>query len=77
MHGEGDKAAVHLTDRECEVLTMVSQGLSSKQVAARLGIAPRTVDTYIEHIRLKIGAANRSHMIALAVAGRLLTVAEK
>ncbi|MBB5713266.1 response regulator transcription factor [Sphingomonas aerophila] len=64
--------AVHLTAREGDVLRMVGAGRSSKQIAAALGIAPKTVETYIEHIKLKMGATNRSHMAALAVAWGLL-----
>ena len=69
-------APVHLTTRETEVVQLIGGGLSSKQVAARLGIAPRTVETYIEHVRLKMNATNRSHMVALAVADRLIEVGD-
>ncbi len=69
-------ACARLTTREIEVVQLVCAGLSSKQVAARLGIAPRTVETYIEHVRLKMSATNRSHMVALAVADQLVTVSD-
>ncbi len=51
---------------------MVSAGLSSKHIAAQLRITPKTVDAYIEHIRMKIGATNRVHMAALAFSLGLL-----
>ena len=54
----------------------MGSGLSSKQIAADLGIAPRTVESYIEHIRLKMGANNRSHMTALAVARGLIDLGD-
>ena len=66
--------SMHLTAREIDVLQLVCTGLSSKQIAVRLGIAPRTVETYIEHVRLKMCASNRSHMAALAVAEQLIMV---
>ena len=72
MSQDGQGPLPHLTAREIEVLRMVSAGHSSKHIAAALGIAPKTVDTYVEHIRMKMGAANRSHMTALAISEGLL-----
>lgn len=68
--------SVHLTTREYDVLRMVGAGRSSKQIAASLGIAPKTVETYIDHIKLKMGATNRSHMTALAVTLGLLDLSD-
>ncbi len=77
MDQHPEPTASHLTVREVEVLRMVGAGLSSKHIGYRLGIAPKTVDTYVEHIRMKLGAANRSHMIALAIGGGLLDTADR
>ena len=49
-----------LTAREVDVLRLVSRGLSSKEVAARLVISPKTARNHIEHIYAKIGASNRA-----------------
>jgi DNA-binding NarL/FixJ family response regulator len=38
-----------LTPRECEVLRLVGEGLTNRQVARRLGIAPGTVRSHLEH----------------------------
>ena len=56
-----------LSAREQEILELVAVGLSAKEVAGELGIAPRTVDSHIEHIRLKLGARNRVQMVAKAL----------
>jgi HD-GYP domain-containing protein (c-di-GMP phosphodiesterase class II) len=48
-----------LTPREVEVLGMVARGLTSKQIAERLYITPKTVGHHIGHIYMKIGASNR------------------
>ena len=56
-----------LTTREHEVLEFVAQGMSAKEVAQEVKIAPRTVERHIENIRLKIRARNRTHMISLAI----------
>jgi HD-GYP domain-containing protein (c-di-GMP phosphodiesterase class II) len=49
-----------LTAREIEVLKLLALGLSNKQIAARLVIAPKTVGNHIEHIYTKIGATSRA-----------------
>jgi LuxR family transcriptional regulator of spore coat protein len=64
-----------LTARENQVLELVAQGLSAKQVAQEIDIAPRTVERHIENVRLKIRARNRTHMVTLAMELGLLHVA--
>lgn len=61
-----------LTKREIEILKLVASGLSAKEAAKELLIAPRTVERHIDHIRLKTRARNRSHMVALALRQGLL-----
>ncbi|MEV6909919.1 LuxR C-terminal-related transcriptional regulator [Amycolatopsis sp. NPDC051071] len=48
-----------LTKRETEIAHVVAEGLTNQEIAARLGIARRTVDTHIDHILTKLGYANR------------------
>ena len=66
-----------LTQREQQILELVADGLSSKQVAQQIGIAPRTVDRHIENLRHKMGARNKSHLIAKAVAYGTLKCARR
>jgi LuxR family transcriptional regulator of spore coat protein len=61
-----------LTERERHVLNLVEVGMTAKEIAIQLGIAPRTVEKHIEHIRLKFHAKNRAHMIALAVQSNMM-----
>ena len=49
-----------LTTREVEVLRLVAQGLTNEQVAQRLVISPRTVDTHLTSIYSKLGVSSRS-----------------
>ncbi len=56
-----------LTDRERQVLEQVVQGLSSKQIAARLDLSPKTVDIYRGNIREKLGAKNTADMVRRAL----------
>jgi DNA-binding CsgD family transcriptional regulator len=59
---------VHLTLRELEVLAGVCSGRSSKEIACDMGLRPHTVESYIGHMRMKLAAHNRCHMVAIAVA---------
>ena len=63
----------HLTDREVQVLNFIALGLSAKEIARELNIAPRTVERHIDHIRLKTRTRNRSHMVAYAISEGLLS----
>ncbi|ACZ30491.1 two component transcriptional regulator, LuxR family [Xylanimonas cellulosilytica DSM 15894] len=58
-----------LTDREREVLALVAEGLSNDAIAARLVIAPRTVETHIGNVLAKLGINEdgQQHRRVLAV----------
>jgi DNA-binding NarL/FixJ family response regulator len=53
-------AAVDLTAREAEVLGLVRQGFSNKQIARRLGITERTVKAHLTSCFQRIGVADRT-----------------
>ena len=57
-----------LTDREIEILGYVALGLSVKQVATRLGLSPRTVETHLSKLYRKLGARNRVQALSRAAA---------
>lgn len=63
-----------LTQREIEILELIAQGFSAKEVAQSIDIAPRTVEGYVDMIRLKLQARNRTHMVTKAIAARLIRV---
>ncbi|HWJ83007.1 MAG TPA: LuxR C-terminal-related transcriptional regulator [Nocardioides sp.] len=54
-----------LTAREHEIVMLAADGLTDKAIAARLGIAHRTVQTLVANARRKVGAENRRHLISL------------
>jgi DNA-binding CsgD family transcriptional regulator len=56
-----------LTPRETTVLEMIVDGLPAREIAMRLGIAPRTVECHVDQLRLKTRSRNRTHMAAIAV----------
>ena len=55
-----------------DVLVLVAQGLSAKQIAYELNLAPRTVDQHILNLKNKTHARNRAHMITIALRDGLL-----
>ena len=56
-----------LTQREVEVLQLLSRGLSNKEIAAQLVISRKTAGGHIEHIYSKIGASNRARASLFAM----------
>lgn len=53
------RAADVTTEREREILGLLAHGLSAREVAARLGISERTVNTHVGHIYRRLGVRNR------------------
>jgi DNA-binding NarL/FixJ family response regulator len=56
-----------LSNRELEVFEMIGKGMSTKQIAARLGLSPKTIETYREHIKQKLNLANATELTRNAV----------
>ncbi|MFC0112238.1 ATP-binding protein [Kibdelosporangium aridum] len=51
-----------LTPRELQVAELIAQGLTNKEIAARLLIAQRTAEGHVEHILTKLGLTTRTHI---------------
>ena len=61
-----------LTAREVEVLRLVSQGLSRREVAKRLVVSEHTVRHHLENIYSKVGVSSRAGAVLFAVENGLL-----
>jgi DNA-binding NarL/FixJ family response regulator len=61
-----------LTPREVEVLSLIARGATTRQVAERLFITPKTAETHIERIYAKTGASTRSTATLFAMQQGLL-----
>ena len=58
-----------LTKREREVAAFVAEGLTNRDIADRLVISDRTVETHVEHIRNKLGVRSRAQVATWTVTG--------
>jgi DNA-binding NarL/FixJ family response regulator len=56
-----------LTERERQVLKLVAEGRSNKEVAAALDISVKTAMTHREHVMKKLGLHNRTDLTRLAI----------
>lgn len=66
------RPAEPLTERELDVLRQVSQGLSNKEIAARLSISESTVKFHVNSILGKLGAQSRTEAAMLAARAGLI-----
>ncbi|WP_307797337.1 LuxR C-terminal-related transcriptional regulator [Actinomadura barringtoniae] len=60
--GEPAKSDSPLSKRELEVAGLVAEGLTNREIAERLVVAKRTVDSHIEHILAKLGFTSRTQI---------------
>jgi ATP/maltotriose-dependent transcriptional regulator MalT len=58
--------ATSLTQREAEILGMIAEGLSTKEIASRICVSTSTVKTHRKNLFAKLGVARRSQAIAIA-----------
>ena len=65
--GEEDDLYRSLTRREREVLALIGEGLTNREIAERLVISVSTVQTHYSHIIEKIGLSNRAELIKYAI----------
>ncbi len=57
---------VSLSERETEVLVLLAQGLTNRQIAARMFLAEKTVKNYVSRLLAKLGARDRARLVVLA-----------
>jgi DNA-binding CsgD family transcriptional regulator len=57
-----------LSRREHEVLVLLGEGLTTAQIALRLGLRPRTIRGYVANMKVRLSAHNIQQLVARAVA---------
>lgn len=68
----GMRSSIRLSAREAQVLALVAEGKSSRDIADRLTIAERTVKFHVTSLLNKLGASNRAEAVARAAERGLL-----
>ena len=68
--GHAEKAITALTDRERQILRLVSEGLSNKEIGRRLKITDGTIKVHLNHIFEKLQVSNRTALAAVYLSPR-------
>ena len=61
-----------LTGRQAEILQSLARGLTNKDIARQFGLSVRSVEEHVNHVIEKVGAANRTEAVAIALRKRLV-----
>lgn len=56
-----------LSDREMEVFQLIGNGFTTRQIALRLNLSIKTIDSYREHLKLKLGIEKGSELVRHAI----------
>lgn len=66
-----------LTEREREVLTLIAEGLTNKQIGEQLGISPKTVARHRDNITNKLNLSSRAELTRYAIQKGLIRVSDE
>lgn len=67
-----DALPLSLTDRRREVLNLAANGLSDREIGAKLGISRQTVRHHLQRTREAFGARNTVQAVALAIRNQII-----
>jgi len=67
-----DESRSALTDRESQILALIADGHTSREIADMLVISPRTVERHRENLRDKLGLRNRVDLTRYAIRAGLI-----
>jgi len=74
FHAPAYAAIPRLTPRERDVLTLAAVGNTAWEIGEHLNIAKRTADCHINASMRKLGTANRTHAVAIALRDGLIDI---
>jgi DNA-binding NarL/FixJ family response regulator len=67
-----DERGVTLTQREREVIRLIGQGESAKEIAAKLGISPKTAQVHRDNLKQKLGLRTTADMVRWAIKQKIV-----
>jgi DNA-binding NarL/FixJ family response regulator len=73
QHQQRERTGARTTSRELEIIRLLAQGKSNKEIAAELGIAVRTVETHRSKIMLKLGLHSLAELIHYALRHKIIS----
>ena len=62
-----------LTKRECEVLSLMIEGLNNKQIAEKLTVSPSTIKSHVSNILGKLEVTSRTEAVILALKNHIIS----
>lgn len=62
-----DEPGKILSERELQIFSLIGNGYSTKEIAAKLHISPKTVDAHRDHVKHKLGISDNTRLIHRAV----------
>jgi two-component system nitrate/nitrite response regulator NarL len=66
-HANGTERLSLLTGRERQIMNLVSEGLSNKEIARKVKLTHGTIKVHLHHVFEKLGISNRTSLAALAI----------
>jgi len=72
VRDEMTRGSLGITPRELEILELIAEGLSNREIAARVFVSENTVKTHSSRVFDKLGARRRTQAVQLARARRLI-----
>jgi DNA-binding NarL/FixJ family response regulator len=73
QHQPGERAGKRTTPREIEIIRLLAEGKTNKEIAALLGITVRTVETHRSKIMLKLGLHSLAELIHYAMRNEIIS----
>jgi DNA-binding NarL/FixJ family response regulator len=67
QEAEQESPISSLSDRELEVVTLIGSGLATREIALRLNVSVKTVETHRAHIKTKVNVATATQLVQFCV----------
>ena len=65
-----------LTNRETQLLNLIADGLTNRQISCKLTISESTVENHLHHIFQKLGISNRVQAVSYAIQSKLILLTD-